>query len=81
MKRRLSYGVCECGVRFEKRSPKQKKCEDCSFWMQTQAYKLRSMNRAEIARLKADADASGNPRIFRREEYSQEFLASLIPGR
>jgi hypothetical protein len=80
MKRRAAFALCECGVRFQKRSPNHKKCEDCSVWMQSKAYKSRRMSRAEIAKLKAEGDASGNPRIWTREQYSQEDLRRLIPS-
>lgn len=36
---------------------------------------------AHVLKAKALADASGNPKVWKAEEHSQDFLKSLIPQR
>ena len=76
--------ICrKCGKSF-KRKPfanNTKDCDDCSFWKRYgHGSAANAIWRAE-PRLKAAADASGNPKIWRAEECSQEFLGNLIPRR
>jgi hypothetical protein len=71
----------KCGDYFERnpKSPNQKDCPKHSFWMTRGGGKHLSSINTKAAELKKAADQSGNPRIWRAGEYSQEFLRSLIP--
>ncbi len=68
---------CKRGNWFEMNSANHKHCPDCSYWIY-HAGTLAKLKAAE-PRLKRIADASGNPKIWRASECSQEFLRNLIP--
>ena len=74
---------CECGNSFERkgRGNLRKYCPSCTEKNKHRSYSRlwEKLHAAEI-RLKAQADQSGNPRIFRAAEYSQDYLRRLIPG-
>lgn len=70
----------KCGRPFEKKrfASNVKDCEDCSVWARYGHGMAAAIWRA-MPRLQAAADASGNPKIYRAGEHSQEFLRSLVP--
>ncbi len=71
----------KCGKAFMKRAGNQIYCSDCSFWKTYEGGKVMKMLFRSEPALKAAADASGNPRIWTAEEYTQDELRRLIPAR
>ncbi len=55
----------ECLKPFEKKAPNQVYCEDCSYWSRFEYGSVRKALNLAAPRLKAAADASGNPHIWR----------------
>lgn len=75
--------ICrKCGKPFERKlsARNARHCDDCSLNRYGHGPAAAAIWRAE-PRLKAAANASGNPKIYRADEHSQKFLKSLIPGR
>ena len=79
----------KCGIGIERPF---KYCPECSFRprglsspagdeVYSKIGQLLRYGRGIEARLKAAADASGNPKIWTNREYDQDFLKSLIPGK
>ena len=64
-----------CGISI---NGKYKYCLDCNDQVASERGQLMRMGRKVEVRLKAAADASGNPRIWTSKDYSQEFLRGLI---
>ncbi len=60
-----------CGEEYFPNNPRQKYCAECS-------PNITQLD-AVYPRLKAAADASGNPKIWTAEQYDQNFLKTLIP--
>ncbi len=71
----------KCKKPFEKRSPNQKNCSDCSFYVRYASGRLYDKIKQIEGELKRKADENGNPKIYRAGEYSQGFLKSLTPLR
>jgi hypothetical protein len=72
----------KCGLPFNREYSawNQKDCIRCSAWIGSNNAKNRTLG-ALMKQLKEEADASGNPKVWTAQEYSQEFLRGLIPGR
>jgi len=76
----------KCGREIEDDSPfslkkRFKYCLDCNDEIAKARGQLFRCGRKVEARLKAAADQSGNPKIYRASEHGQDFLKSLIPPR
>lgn len=74
------FRPCEtCKQIFQKDSPNQKYCQPCRAEMpdylagQIMKYILKAEPRLKLA-----ADLSGNAKVYRAEEYGQEFLRRLV---
>jgi len=73
-------GRCKvCKKVFDKHAPNQIHCDEHSFWKRFEAGSILGKLYAVEKSLKRAADESGNPRIWRAGEYSQDFLRALIP--
>jgi hypothetical protein len=83
MSRRIfGKGLCKtCKKPFEKKAPNQTHCNEHSFWRKYEGGSILGKLYAIEGALKQAADESGNPRIWRAGECSQDFLKSLIPSR
>lgn len=68
----------KCGVKINR--PYQY-CDECNDEIAISQGQLLRRGRVILKQLKAEADASGNPKVYRAGECSQEFLKSLIPER
>jgi len=81
MRRMFGQGLCKtCKKPFGKKAPNQTHCNEHSFWRKYEGGSILGKLYAIEGDLKQAADASGNPRIWRAGEYSQEFLRELIPS-
>ena len=67
----------KCGVEI---NHPFKYCDTCGDEVAASQGQLIRRGRVAVRRLKAAADASGNPKVFTAKECSQGFLKSLIPG-
>ena len=76
----LGFTQCQtCGQTFRKDSPNQKYCQPCRAEMPDYlAGKMMKYILKAEPRLKLAADKSGNAKVYRAGEYSQEFLMGLI---
>lgn len=75
----------KCGREIEDHSPfslkkRFKYCLDCNDEIARKRGQLFRCGRKAEVRLKAAADASGNPKVWTAGQYSQKVLKSLIPG-
>ncbi len=73
------FRTCECGVVFERLTRNQRNCPECmasGYASQRLHYHMEKM----LCCLKAEADRSGNARVYSSETHSQEFLRGLIPA-
>ena len=69
--------ICkECGKEIKIR---RKYCDDCGDTIYKKWGQFLRGARSFLAKMKEENDASGNPKIYRAGEYSQEELRSLIP--
>jgi uncharacterized OB-fold protein len=66
----------KCGVGIEK---PYRYCDACGDEIAASQGQLLRRGRVVERRLKAEADESGNPKIYTAAECSQDFLKSLIP--
>ena len=81
MNRTFGIGHCKtCKKVFEKKAANQIYCSEHSFWRRYQGGRILMKLYAVEGTLKQAADESGNPKVWRAGECSQEFLNSLIPG-
>ena len=76
----------KCGKKIDGGSPwslkyRYKYCLDCNDQVAEARGQLFRCGRKVEAQLKAAADASGNPKVWRAETHSQEELRKLIPMR
>lgn len=69
----------ECRKYFIKKAPNQIYCRDCSYWKRFEGGSVMKALYASAPKLKAEADQSGNPKIWTADQYDQEFLRTLIP--
>ena len=69
----------KCRKPFIKKAANQIYCSNCSFWKRYEGGRVMKALYECEGKLKAEADASGNPKIYRAGECSQDFLKSLIP--
>jgi len=82
MGRTFGIGRCKtCKKSFEKKAPNQIHCHEHSFWKKYQGGNILMKLYEVEGTLKQAADESGNPRVWRAGEYSQEELRRLIPSR
>lgn len=80
--RTFGIGRCKkCKKPFEKRAGNQVNYSDCSFYIHYSAGGVYGKIVDAEEGLKKAADESGNPKVYRAGECSQEFLKSLIPQR
>jgi hypothetical protein len=80
-RRMFGHGLCKtCKKSFGKRAPNQIHCDEHSFWKRYQGGRILMKLYAVEKSLKQAADESGNPKVWRAGECSQEFLRSLIPN-
>jgi predicted amidophosphoribosyltransferase len=71
--------ICKkCGAKIK---PPFKYCDECNDEIAKARGQLMRCGRKAETRLKAAADASGNSKVWRAGEFSQDFLRSLIPQR
>jgi hypothetical protein len=70
----------KCRKPFEKKAANQLYCQNCSYWSRYSDGRVMKGLAEALPRLKAAADASGNPKTWRAGEYSQEELRRLIPS-
>ncbi len=70
----------ECRQVFEKKAANQRFCPNCSYWKKYEGGSVMKRLYEVEGQLKKGADQSGNPKVWTAEEYSQEFLRSLIPS-
>jgi len=82
MSRTFGIGQCKiCKKPFQKKAANQIYCREHSFWNRYHGGRvLMKLYKVEKS-LKQAADESGNPKIWRAEDYSQDFLRSLISGK
>ena len=79
MNRTFGIGRCKtCKKSFEKKAPNQNHCNEHSFYKRYHGGVLMKLYEVEET-LKQAADESGNPKVWRAGEYSQEFLRELVP--
>ena len=80
--RTFGMGLCKvCKHPFIKNAPNQICCEEDSYWRRYEGGSVMKALFASEKQLQKEADQSGNPKVWTAEEYSQEFLASLISRR
>jgi hypothetical protein len=80
MSRTFGTGRCRtCKKPFEKKAANQIYCNEHSFWRRYQGGRVLMKLYAVEGTLKQAADESGNPKVWRAGEYSQEELRELIP--
>lgn len=79
-RRMFGKGLCKtCKKTFDKKAPNQIYCHEHSFWKRYEGGSfLNKLYEAEKT-LKQAADESGNPKVWRAGEYSQDELRRLIP--
>jgi len=79
-KRNFGIGRCKkCRGPFEKKSPNQNHCSDCSFYIHYSSGRLYGKIVNSEKGLKQAADESGNPKIYTSDKYTQDELKRLIP--
>ena len=79
-----TFGIDRCKIckkPFDKKAPNQIHCDVHSFYKRYHGGKVLMKLYEVEGILKQEADESGNPKVYRAGEYTQDELRRLIPER